>query len=58
MQDIIDGLETEAVSIHRAITKLLKKKADEDLKDLLEQAQDMSHKLASILRDCAIAAGE
>ena len=59
MQSIIDSLETDVVAIERNICKLLKKKeviGDVELLELLSQAADDAHKLASILRDCAIAA--
>ena len=58
MQNTLDNLETDAVSIERNIHKMLKKKSlrDEELLDLLSQAEDEAHRLAYILRECAIAA--
>ena len=53
MQSTLDALETDAVAIERNIKKLTLKDSDEDLQDLLYQAQNAAHKLASILRRIA-----
>ena len=60
VQNTIDSLETDAASIEHNIHKMLKKKSirDEDLLDLLSQAENEAHRLVSVLGDCSIAAEE